>query len=106
MLQSFVHYGLHFLVPTAIAFIFYRPKWIKTALIFLATMAVDLDHLLSQPVFDATRCSIGYHLLHQPLAIICYAILFLFPRARVVSIGLLLHMLADKIDCLWMDTYI
>lgn len=106
MLQSFVHYGLHFLVPTAIAFIFYRPKWIKTALILLATMAVDLDHLLSQPVFDATRCSIGHHLLHQPLAIICYAILFLFPRARVVSIGLLLHMLADKIDCLWMDTYI
>lgn len=106
MLQSFVHYGLHFLVPTTIAFIFYRPKWIKTALILLATMAVDLDHLLSQPVFDATRCSIGYHLLHQPLAIICYAILFLFPRARVVSIGLLLHMLADKIDCLWIDTYI
>lgn len=106
MLQSFVHYGLHFLVPTAIAFIFYRPKWITTALILLATMAVDLDHLLSQPVFDATRCSIGYHLLHQPLAIICYAILFLFPRARLVSIGLLLHMLADKIDCLWMETYI
>ncbi len=106
MLQSFVHYGLHFLVPTAIAFIFYRQKWIKTALILLATMAVHLDHLLSQPVFDATRCSIGYHLLHQPLAIIFYAILFLFPRARVISIGLLLHMLADKIDCLWMDTYI
>jgi hypothetical protein len=99
MLQPFVHYGLHFLVPIAIAYIFYRPKWIKTAVILLATMAVDLDHLLSQPVFDAARCSIGYHLLHQPLAIICYAILFLFPRARVVSIGLLLHMLADKIDC-------
>ena len=102
MLQPFVHYGLHFLVPIAIAYIFYRPKWIKTALILLATMAVDLDHLLSQPVFDATRCSIGYHLLHQPLAIICYAILFLFPRARVVSIVLLLHMLADKLDCTWM----
>jgi hypothetical protein len=102
MLQPFVHYGLHFLVPIAIAYIFYRPKWIKTALILLATMAVDLDHLLSQPVFDATRCSIGYHLLHQPLAIICYAILFLFPRARVVSIGLLFHMIADKLDCTWM----
>ncbi|MDB9828866.1 DUF6122 family protein, partial [Flavobacteriaceae bacterium] len=50
MLQPFVHYGLHFLVPVAIAYIFYRPKWIKTALILLATMAVDLDHLLSQPV--------------------------------------------------------
>ncbi len=102
MLQSIVHYGLHFLVPVAIAYIFYRPSWKRIALILLATMAVDLDHLLSQPIFDATRCSIGYHLLHQPLAIICYAILFLFPRARVVSIGLLLHMLTDKIDCIWM----
>ena len=88
MLQSLVHYGLHFIVPIVIAYIFYRPKWIKTSLILLATMAVDIDHLLSQPIYDATRCSIGYHLLHQPLAIICYAILFLFPRARVISIGL------------------
>ncbi|MDB3977058.1 DUF6122 family protein [Flavobacteriaceae bacterium] len=102
MLQSIVHYGLHFLLPVAIAYIFYRPSWIRIALILLATMAVDLDHLLSQPIFDATRCSIGYHLLHQPLAIICYAILLLFPRARLVSIGLLLHMLTDKIDCIWM----
>ena len=102
MLQSIVHYGLHFLVPVAIAYVFYRPSWKRIALILLATMAVDLDHLLSQPIFDATRCSIGYHLLHQPLAIICYVILLLFPRARVVSIGLLLHMLTDKIDCIWM----
>ena len=102
MLQSIVHYGLHFLLPVAIAYIFYRPSWIRIALILLATMAVDLDHLLSQPIFDATRCSVGYHLLHQPLAIICYAILLLFPRARVVSIGLLLHMLTDKIDCILM----
>ena len=102
MLQSIVHYGLHFLLPVAIAYIFYRPSWIRIALILLATMAVDLDHLLSEPIFDATRCTIGYHLLHQPLAIICYAILLLFPRARVLSIGLLLHMLTDKIDCIWM----
>ena len=102
MLQSIVHYGLHVLLPVAIAYIFYRPSWIRIALILLATMAVDLDHLLSEPIFDATRCTIGYHLLHQPLAIICYAILLLFPRARVLSIGLLLHMLTDKIDCIWM----
>jgi len=102
MLQSLVHYGLHFIVPIVISYIFYRPKWIKISLILLATMAVDIDHLLTQPVYDATRCSIGYHLLHQPMAIICYAILFLFPSARVISTGLLLHMLTDKIDCIWM----
>lgn len=77
MLQSIVHYGLHFLVPVAIAYIFYRPSWIRIALILLATMAVDLDHLLSQPIFDATRCSIGYHLLHQPLFVMLYYCYFL-----------------------------
>jgi hypothetical protein len=104
MLQTGVHYGLHFLLPIAIAFVFYRPKWIKTSMLLLATMLVDLDHLLSSPIFDANRCSIGVHVLHQPLAIICYAILFLFPKMRVVSLGLLLHMFTDKLDCIWMVT--
>jgi hypothetical protein len=102
MLQAIVHYGLHFLLPIAIAFVFYRPQWIKISVILLATMLVDLDHLLSVPIFDPTRCSIGYHILHQPLAIICYTILLLFPRTRVVALGLLLHMIADKLDCVWM----
>lgn len=99
-----MHYGLHFLFPIAIAFIFYKKHWIKISAILIATMLVDLDHLLATPVFDSSRCSIGFHLLHQPLAIICYAILLLFPKTRIISFGLLLHMVTDKIDCIWMAT--
>lgn len=104
MLQAIVHYGLHFMLPIAIAFVFYKERWLKTSFILSATMLVDVDHLLSNPVFDPTRCSIGHHLFHQPLAIICYVILLLFPKTRIVALGLLLHMVVDKIDCIWMIT--
>ena len=68
----------------------------------IATMLVDLDHLLANPVFDATRCSIGFHPLHSYLAIGIYFILVFFPKMRIIAVGLLLHMLTDFIDCLWM----
>ena len=67
----------------------------------IATMLVDLDHLLSDPIFDASRCSIGYHILHTYWAITCYLILLAFPKMRIVAVGLLFHMLTDSIDC-WM----
>lgn len=71
----------------------------------LATMAVDLDHLLATPVYDADRCSIGFHPLHQFPAILLYALLFAWPRSRLIGAGLLIHMLLDGVDCVWM-TYL
>lgn len=67
----------------------------------LLSMLVDLDHLLVSPVFDPGRCSINFHPLHTYPAMIAYALLFLIPRfpTRVLSIGLLFHMLTDAIDC-------
>ncbi len=67
----------------------------------IATMLVDLDHLLAHPVFDPQRCSIGFHPLHSYGAIVMYVLLLFFPKARVVSIGLLFHMLTDYQDCWW-----
>jgi len=67
----------------------------------LATMLVDLDHLLANPIFHPERCSIGFHPLHSYLAIGIYFVLFFIPKFRIVSIGLLLHMLTDYLDCLW-----
>lgn len=67
----------------------------------LATMVVDLDHLLSTPVFDPNRCGIGFHLLHSYPAIAVYSAMMFFPKIRVVATGLLLHMLTDFQDCLW-----
>jgi len=106
MLQSLLHYGLHFLFPGIIAFVFFKNKWEKAYLIMLATMLVDLDHILASPIFDANRCSIGFHFLHSYYAILIYVILLLFPKSRIVAIGLLLHMLTDYLDCNFVKLFI
>ena len=65
----------------------------------IATMAVDLDHLLANPIYDPNRCSIGFHPLHSYIAIGIYAGLLIFPRLRIMAIGLLIHMALDYVDC-------
>ena len=102
--QMVLHYGLHFLAPGLLAWIFFRSNWRLSWALMVATMLVDLDHLLASPIFDSDRCSIGFHPLHSYYAIGFYFLLLLFPNryVRIVAIGLLLHMFADYIDCLWM----
>ena len=68
----------------------------------VATMLVDLDHLLADPIFDPDRCSIGFHPLHSYISIAAYAAFLFFPKLRIIGIGLLLHMLTDFQDCLWL----
>jgi hypothetical protein len=103
VIQPILHYSLHFLFPFLIAWFFYREKWLKAGLIMVSTMLVDLDHLLANPIFDPNRCSINFHFLHTYWAIGFYVILLLFPKARIVAIGLLFHMLTDFEDCLWIQ---
>ena len=67
----------------------------------IATMLVDIDHLLATPMFDPHRCSIGFHPLHSYYAIAVYFVLLLFPKMRIIATGLLFHMLTDYQDCLW-----
>lgn len=103
ILQYFIHYGLHFLAPGLISYILFRSQWRKAWLIFIATMLVDLDHLAATPIFDPTRCSVGYHLLHSYPAIAIYGVVFLIIKQqviRIISLGLLFHMLTDFIDCM------
>lgn len=99
MLQTFVHYSLHFLVPGLIAYIFFRKQWKEAWLIMLATMLVDLDHLFATPIFDPGRCSINFHPLHSYWAMAVYIVMLFFKKTRIVAIGLLFHMLTDYIDC-------
>ena len=102
-MQFLLHYGLHLLAPAGVAWLLFRSEWKKAYLIMLATMLVDLDHLLATPIFDPGRCSIGYHPLHSWWAIAVYAGMLVLKRPwRIVAVGLLLHMLADGIDCWWM----
>ena len=60
-----LHYSFHFLVPIAIALIFFKKKWLQVYLIFIGTMFIDLDHLLANPIFDPNRCSINFHPLDR-----------------------------------------
>lgn len=99
MIGDILHYSLHFLAPGLIAWVFYRERWTRVWLILLATMLVDLDHLLATPVFDPNRCSIGFHPLHTVPAMAVYVVMLWFPKTRIVGIGLLLHMVADGVDC-------
>lgn len=98
--QFILHYFLHFLFPAFVAWQFFRPRWPRVYLVFLLTMLVDLDHLLAVPVFQACRCSIGFHPLHSWPAIAAYLLLLFPARTRVVAIGLLMHMATDGVDCL------
>lgn len=66
----------------------------------MATMAVDLDHLLANPIYDPNRCSIGFHPLHSYIAIGIYGVLLIFPRLRIIATGLLIHMALDYVDCI------
>lgn len=95
-----VHYGMHFLVPGLIAYIFFRKNWKTVWLIFVATMLIDLDHLFATPLFDTNRCSIGFHPLHSYYAIGVYVVLLVPKKTRIIAIGLLFHMLTDFTDCL------
>jgi hypothetical protein len=69
----------------------------------VATMAVDLDHLLAVPVFDPHRCSLGFHPLHTWPAMALYLFMAAVPKTRLVGMGLVIHMVLDAIDCIWMS---
>ncbi len=93
------HILLHFIVPGITAVLFYKEMRLKAWLMMIATMIVDLDHLLANPIYDPSRCSIGFHPLHSYIAVGVYAVLLVVPRIRVLAIGLLIHMGLDYADC-------
>ncbi|MBO0322119.1 hypothetical protein J0X14_07410 [Muricauda sp. CAU 1633] len=100
MYRHILHYGIHFLVPILIAFFFFKENRIKVALILLAGIVIDVDHLWANPLFDPNRCSIGFHPLHSYWAILVYCILPFFKTTRIIGLALILHIIADLVDCL------
>lgn len=99
-LESCLHLLLHGLVPGVVAWGFFRTQWHRAWLIMLATMVVDVDHLLADPVYDPQRCSIGFHPLHRAPAIALYTGMTLLPATRLLGLGLVIHMSLDATDCL------
>ncbi len=100
--SAVLHLLLHIAVPAIVARLFFREQWRRAFLIMIATMAVDLDHLLADPIYDPGRCSIGFHPLHTAPAMVVYGVLVLPAPTRLVGIGLLIHMALDGMDCVVM----
>jgi len=90
---------MHFALPLAIAFAFFPKNRWGVALLLLAGMAIDLDHLWAEPMFDPNRCSIGFHPLHSYLAIAGYTALLFFRKTRLAGMALMIHIAADWTDC-------
>ena len=107
MTQTLIHYFFHFGMPLMVAYVFFRNDYKRVYLILLATMLVDLDHLLATPIFSPNRCSINFHPLHSYYAMAVYVAMLVLPKPyRVIGLGLLLHMLTDLNDCVMTYTQI
>lgn len=65
----------------------------------LCGMAIDVDHLLADPIYDPNRCSIGFHPLHSWFILPVYVVLLFHPKTRLVGIGLCIHIVLDAQDC-------
>ena len=94
-----LHIGLHFLVPLVVSLTFYRSRWVLALGLMLLGLVIDLDHLLADPIYDPTRCSMGFHPLHTLIPVGCYLAMFAHERTRIVGSGLLIHVALDSIDC-------
>lgn len=114
-----LHLALHFLIPALLVGLLARKQWLPKQsfggqwlrdkwfrkewqlayFILVATMLVDIDHLLANPIYDPTRCSIGFHPLHQLWFIGLYTLLCFIPKTRLIGLGLTIHMALDSIDC-------
>jgi len=102
MFRPIIHLLLHFLVPALIARWFYKDRWKHAFALMMLTMVVDLDHLLADPVFDPGRCGIGFHPLHTWPAMLFYGVLTAVPPSRTIGLGLVIHIVLDTLDCVWM----
>lgn len=101
-LRAGLHLALHAAVPAALAWLFWRPKFAHAWVLLMLGWLIDLDHLLADPIYAPDRCSIGFHPLHTAPAIVLYGVAVIPRRTRLLGIGLLVHIVLDAIDCLWM----
>ena len=106
MLGSILHLILHLIIPAVVALVWSNwphSRWGGRGLqlygLMLLTMAVDIDHLLADPIYDPNRCSLGFHPLHTFGPILLYFVLCRWPSVRPIGVGLIVHMILDSLDC-------
>lgn len=108
MLKILLHYGFHFALCPLIGYLIWQKqeKGKKAFIIMLLSNLVDIDHILSEPIFQANRLSVGFHLLHSYTMIALYCLLLFIPYKKLnlwwgfrpLALGLTLHMLTDLLD--------
>lgn len=90
-------------MPAIVVLLFFRKNpqlALRSYAVLMLGMIIDLDHLLATPIYDAGRCSIGFHPLHSTLAVGLYLAALCSPKLRLFAIGLCIHIALDSIDCL------
>ena len=102
MIETFAHYGCHIFTPLIVALIWYKQNWKIAFLVMFSGMWIDVDHLLATPIFDPNRCSINFHPLHSYYATVFYVLLLLPKKTRLIGLGLVIHIIADVVDCSFM----
>lgn len=93
------HLFLHLAVPFALALLFYRKKLKHAFLTMAAGILIDIDHLWAIPLIDPNRCSVGFHLFHSYWLIPVYVTLVLYPKTRLIGLGLVIHIILDTMEC-------
>jgi hypothetical protein len=132
--RALIHLFLHVLLPLIVAYLYVlirtsiepQLSFAAVFLLLMATMAVDVDHLLATPIYSPGRCSIWFHPLHTFWPMVIYGLMAVWPlviklvavkRATqvkapvnkthmiigILGAGLVIHMILDWIDCLWMN---
>ena len=99
MYKPIIHYGIHFILPLIVSLFLFKNQWKKAYIIMILGMLIDLDHLLATPIFSPNRCSINFHPLHSYYVIAIYFILLIPKKTRLIGLGLVIHILADTVDC-------
>ena len=97
------HIVLHVAVPWVIAWRWGGEQKSKVFLLLMASMLIDLDHLVADPIYAPGRCSIGFHPLHRLPAAVAYACLACVRQTRWFGVGALVHLALDAIDCVMMS---
>jgi len=70
------------------------------SLLVLSSNLIDLDHLIANPIYDPSRCSINFHPLHSWYMFPFYIIGIFVKKYNYFFLGVGVHLILDFLDCL------
>ena len=70
------------------------------SLMIFASNLIDVDHLVADPIYDPTRCSINFHPLHKLYLFPLYVLGLFWRRYSYFFMGIVLHIALDGVSCL------